>query len=281
MFRALSEAAMAKEDRDYLLGTYDDEIARLGLQHRVWRPRVLDAWRRAGVTTGTRIIDAGAGPGWASIDLAEIVGPKGRVEALERSERFLDYLDTAARQRGLVNIHTHKLDLVADSLPVGDVDAFWIRWVLAFVSDPLAVLHKLADALKPGGVAIIHEYLDYATWSLAPSIASHEEFREFVIKDWRATGGEPDIARSFPTLLPQVGLRVKELRPIVDVIGPSNYVWEWPASFIDIYPTHLAEAGKVTKDWAERVRGDFHAAERDPNTVMVTPMVLEVIAEKA
>jgi hypothetical protein len=37
-------------DRDYVLCTHDEEIARLGLQHAVWRPRVLDAWRRAGIT---------------------------------------------------------------------------------------------------------------------------------------------------------------------------------------------------------------------------------------
>ena len=37
------------EERDYLLGTHDAEVQRLGLQHRVWRPRVLDAWRRAGI----------------------------------------------------------------------------------------------------------------------------------------------------------------------------------------------------------------------------------------
>lgn len=29
-------------DRDYLLGTHDGELERLGLQHRVWRPAVLD-----------------------------------------------------------------------------------------------------------------------------------------------------------------------------------------------------------------------------------------------
>ena len=272
---------MAKEDRDYLLGTHDAEIARLGLQHRVWRPRVLDAWRRAGITVGTKVIDAGSGPGWASIDLAEIVGPNGRVDALERSDRFLAFLNQVAKERRLDNIRTHALDLVSDPLPVSGADAFWVRWVLAFVAEPLTVLRKLADALRPGGVAIIHEYLDYATWSFAPPIASHEEFREFVIKDWRATGGEPDIARSFPALLPQVGLRVRELRPIVDVISPANYVWHWPASFVDTYPEHLAEEGKVDAAWAERVKAEFHAAERDPNTVMVTPMVLEVIAEKA
>jgi SAM-dependent methyltransferase len=271
---------MTAKERTYLLGTNDQEIARLGLQHRVWRPRVLDAWRRAGITMGTRIIDAGAGPGFCSVDLAEIVGPAGKVHALERSAHFLAYLNETASRRGLENIHTSNLDLVTDSLPVEGADAFWIRWVLAFVSDPEAVLAKLASTLRPGGVAVIHEYLDYSTWSFAPSSPAQREFVDYVVKDWRATGGEPDIGRSLPRLLPKAGLRIKEMRPIVDVITPSNFVWNWPASFVDTYPDHLASAGKVDQAWADRVKAEFHSAESDPDTVMVTPMVLEVIAER-
>lgn len=271
---------MSAKERSYLLGTHDLEISRLGLQHRVWRPRVLDAWRRAGITVGSRIVDAGAGPGFAALDLAEIVGPQGRVHALERSRHFLDHLEQTAERRGLDNIETANLDLVTDPLPVTEADAFWIRWVLAFVSDPETVLAKLAETLRPGGVAVIHEYLDYSTWSFAPNSQVQREFLDFVIKDWRAAGGEPDIGRSLPRLLPKAGLRIRELRPIVDVIGPSNFVWQWPASFVETYPDHLAESGKVEPAWAERVKADFRSAESDPDTVMVTPMVLEVIAEK-
>ena len=68
------------DEKDYVLGTHDEEIARLGLQHRVWRPRVLDAWRRAGFTLGQTILDVGCGPGHATLDLAEIVGPRGRAD---------------------------------------------------------------------------------------------------------------------------------------------------------------------------------------------------------
>jgi hypothetical protein len=41
---------------DYVLGTHDGEISRLGLQHRVWRPHMLDAWMRAGMTTRSRVV---------------------------------------------------------------------------------------------------------------------------------------------------------------------------------------------------------------------------------
>ena len=84
-------------DRDYVLGTHDDEIARLALQHRVWRPRALDAWRRAGFTVGQTLLDIGCGPGHAAVDLAEIVGPSGRIVAMDRSRRFLDALEATVK----------------------------------------------------------------------------------------------------------------------------------------------------------------------------------------
>src|SRR5438874_5614567 len=84
--------------------THDEEVARPGLQHRVWRPTVSDCWQRAGITIGSRVIDIGAGPGYATVDLAEIVGPTGEVLAVERSARFLEVARQACAARSLTNV---------------------------------------------------------------------------------------------------------------------------------------------------------------------------------
>src|SRR5499426_1184603 len=107
-------------ERDYVLGTRDEELARLGLQHRVWRPVTLDCWQRAGITVGKRVLDIGAGPGYAAVDLAEIVGPTGEVVALERSQNFIRAMEAARRARSLTNVKIHELDLMQDELPKGD-----------------------------------------------------------------------------------------------------------------------------------------------------------------
>lgn len=268
------------EERDYLLGTHDAEVERLGLQHGVWRPRVLDAWHRAGVTSGSTVIDAGAGPGWASLDLAEIVGRGGRVHALERSARFVDILRHKAESRGMEQVSAHTVDLVTDALGVTGADAFWMRWVLAFVSDPVAVLAKLHGALRPGGVAVIHEYLDYGTFAVLPDSPAIEDFKRVVVDDWRASGGEPDIGRTLPALLPAAGFRIRSMQPLVETARKGDAIWQWPSSWGRNYPRFLADAGKVDQAWADRVIAVFDAAEADPNAVLITPMVLEVIAEK-
>ena len=88
-------------DSDHVLGTHDEEIARLGIQHQVWRPHMLDAWARAGMTRGSRVVDFGAGPGYATCDAAEIVGPRGQVTAIERSPHFLEFAGREMRRRNL------------------------------------------------------------------------------------------------------------------------------------------------------------------------------------
>src|SRR3982751_5316816 len=95
---------------DYVLGTHDEELARLGLQHRVWRPVVLECWQRTGITVGSRVLDVGAGPGYATVDLAEIVGPTGRVDAVERSSNFVNAIKNAVRRQSLANVDVHELD---------------------------------------------------------------------------------------------------------------------------------------------------------------------------
>lgn len=267
------------QDRDYVLGTHDVEIARLGLQHAVWRPRALDAWRRAGITRGQRIIDFGAGPGYAALDLADVVGPEGEVWALERSRRFLDHLDAVCQQRALSNIRTFECDLDRDALPVSGADAAWARWIFAFLPRPKAALAKLVAALKPGGLLVIHEYLDYSTWKLAERSSGFEDFVANVMATWRSSGGEPDIGRDIPAWLIEAGLDVS-VSPIVDVISPKSFTWAWPASFIESNAARQQELGMLTPAQAQAVRDVFAAAEANPHTLMTTPIVAEIIARK-
>src|SRR3954471_18987626 len=136
-----------KKERDYILGTNDEELERLGLQHRVWGSVVLNCWQNAGITVGSKVIDVGAGPGYATVDLAEIVGPQGRVTAIERSARYVQALRERCDQNGLKNVDVHELDLMANELPVTGCDFSWCRWVASFVSDRALLVRKIEKAL--------------------------------------------------------------------------------------------------------------------------------------
>src|SRR4030081_1548401 len=105
------------KERDYVLGTHDEELERLGVQHRAWRPVVLDCWEKAGVIDGSRVLDVGAGPGYATVDLAEIVGPTGRVVAVERSSNFVNAIKSAIRTHSLSNVDVYNAAIINASSP--------------------------------------------------------------------------------------------------------------------------------------------------------------------
>lgn len=276
----MSTLRSTDRDHDYVLGTHQEELERLGLQHRAWRPTVLECWRQAGITRGWRVLDVGAGPGYAAVDLAEIVGEAGRVVAVERSRRFVEAAREACRARGLAQVEVLEMDLMTDPLPARDMDASWCRWVAAFVSSPATLVAKLAMALRPGGVAIFHEYADYASWRVAPRSPVIEEFVRRVMENWRAAGGEPDIALALPALLAAEGFRVLQATPRIFCARAGDPIWQWPASFIGVHLDRLLELGQVSQTWAASVRRDLEEREADGNSLMLTPLVLEIVAER-
>lgn len=268
------------QEREYVLGTHDEEIVRLGLQHRVWRPRAAAAWQLAGFRSGQTLVDLGCGPGYATLDLAEIAGPSGRVVAVDRSRRFLDSLRANAAARNLENIEVFEADLDEGDLPPVSADGIWVRWVFAFVREPADLLARASRLLKPGGKIVVHEYFNYATWGFAPRSEVFERFVRTVMETWRASGGEPDIGLELPRWMSELGLRVTSLRPIVDVISPSSFIWEWPKSFIEVGLARLIDLGRISSDDARRVIEEFARLSAAEESLMITPAVLEIVAEK-
>ena len=268
------------DDADYVLGTHDEEVERLGLQHRVWRPVASDCWRRAGITIGSRVLDVGAGPGYATIDLAEIVGPTGEVLAVERSARFLEVARRACAAHGLSQVRFQEADVVETEIGPLNFDFAWCRWVASFVASPVKLIANIAGALRSGGVAMFHEYSHYETFQFVPRRPALETFSEKVTASWKAAGGRPNVAVEFPALLHDAGLEIIEVHPRILTISPKSYVWQWPASFIEINLARLRELGHATEEWTEAVRREFAEAEADPRTLFTTPLFLEIIARR-
>jgi ubiquinone/menaquinone biosynthesis C-methylase UbiE len=268
------------EEKSYVIGTHEAEIARLGVQHRVWRSSTLDLWRLGGLTEGMVALDVGAGPGYASLDLAEVIGARGRVIAVERSHRFLDHLREAANARGVANIETIEADLLDFDWPQDIADFAWCRWVLAFINRPEMILEGIARALKPGGTLTIHEYYDYGSWHLAPPSAAFDSYVAKIIAKWRASGSEPDVGLSLMHLLPQCGLEISSVRPAVFTARMIDFAARWPNGFARGYLPVMENDGDITTKEAQNIVKLLDRYEADPNALVITPGVLQIVARK-
>ena len=130
-------------------------------------------------------------------------------------------------------------------------------------------------------VAVSHRAAAAVTLGSAPASARLAEFVQHVMASWRESGGEPNVARELPRHLGEAGCRILSSRPISFSASSSDPLWRWPASFIEVNLQRLLELGRADADWVAAVHADLRALESDANALLITPMVLEIIAEKA
>ena len=268
------------EEKEYLLGTRDDETRRLGFQHRVWAECTFALWERAGFGPGQTIVDLGCGPGFASIDLANLVGAGGRVIALDESKRFITFLKSEQESTGLGNIETRVGDVQSLDLPAESIDGAYARWVLCFVPKPESVVAAVANALKPNGTFAVMDYFNYPAFTFAPRSAALDRVVRAVIESWRSHGGDLDIMLRVPELMAARGLEVTDVRPIVRIARPGSALWEWPATFFRNFLPVLQQGGFLTSKECKAFEEDWQDRSANPESILITPPMLDVIGIK-
>ncbi|HTC80718.1 MAG TPA: hypothetical protein VK848_04225 [Acidimicrobiia bacterium] len=113
-------------------------MTELGLRNDVYRRPLATALERLGVGEGWRCVDVGAGGGYVSVALAEMVGRTGRVYAVDNDPRARDEVaKTAAAHTQVLAITQAGEDLL---LP-----------------EPVAVLSRMAKAVRVGGWVVAQE----------------------------------------------------------------------------------------------------------------------------
>ncbi|MBI2412726.1 MAG: methyltransferase domain-containing protein [Deltaproteobacteria bacterium] len=103
------------------------------------------------IKEGDRILDVATGIGEPAISAAKMVGPRGRVVAVDFSQGMLEVARRRASQLGLGNMEFHVMDGEELKLDEDGFDAVLCRWGLMFFPDPASALTTMTGLLKKGG----------------------------------------------------------------------------------------------------------------------------------
>jgi len=167
-------------------------------QDRKETPEALDLWlheggagflRSLGIGEGDRVLDFGCGPGGYVVPLAQIVGPGGRVIAVDRSAAQLSALRERMADcphREIVFVRRTDGGLTLDWIEDGSLDAVLLFDVLQHVPDWRSLFASVRRVLTVGGLLLVN-----------PSYLSHP--------------GKVDVER-MKTLLLDRGFRLEETR---------------------------------------------------------------------
>ena len=143
---------------------------------------------------GMRLLDVGCGPGTITMDLADLVGPGGRVTALERTEDALDLARAEASRRGTRNVDFAVGDVESLELVDGSFDVVHAHQVLQHVGDPVRALREMRRVCRPGGVVAARDS-DYAAFTWHPQVDELDRWLEVYSAVARSNQAEPDAGR--------------------------------------------------------------------------------------
>ena len=154
--------------RSYPLGNTGIEHERLSRQAAVLAPFTERVFRNAGIGSGQRVLDLGSGAGDVAMLLSSIVGPAGEVIGIERSSQSIACARERVQEAGLRNVSFVEAD-VGEIPAKSSFDAAVGRFILEFVSDPVAIVRSTAQRVTSGGALVFLE----PSWKTALIFSEH------------------------------------------------------------------------------------------------------------
>src|SRR6516164_6245045 len=109
---------------------------------------LLDRLHLAG---GEHVLEIGCGTGAVTLPLAQAVGERGRVVAVDISEPMLGVARQRVAESGMHNVTLLQGDAQVFALERAAFDVATSRMGIMFFADPVAAFSNIAGALKPDG----------------------------------------------------------------------------------------------------------------------------------
>ncbi len=112
------------------------------------------------VAAGQTVLEVGPGMGFFTLTLAHLVGPQGRVVAIDCQERMLARLRERVRRAGVaawVDVRTCPEHTLRVEDLAGAVDRILAFNVVHEAADPERMIGEMARALRPGGQLLLSE----------------------------------------------------------------------------------------------------------------------------
>jgi ubiquinone/menaquinone biosynthesis C-methylase UbiE len=236
--------------------THDTEFERLSLLEGIFDGATKRALVAAGIAPGWRCLEVGAGAGSIAAWMGDVVGPAGRVAAVDINTRFLSPL------RG-DNIEVHQADIRSVLLEPASFDMAHARFVLIHLADWRSALGSILALLKPGGRVVLEEPDFSSSRALAGATIARQSFdavHRAIEAMFTARGMDFAFGARLPTILQGYGLDDLALENDAPVVpGGSAFAKMMEMSTRQLQAKYLA-TGLAT---AEQIAG-YGAFTADP-----------------
>jgi putative heme-binding domain-containing protein len=123
------------------------------------------------IQPGATVADIGSGTGYFTWRLAERVGARGKVYAVDVQQSMLDLTRAAVNEHKLTNVEYVLATEQSIRLPERSLDLAFVAYAYHEFADPDATMSTIRRALKPNGRVLILEYAKES--KIAPASPLH------------------------------------------------------------------------------------------------------------
>ena len=111
-----------------------------------------------GPRPGSVVADVGSGSGFMARLFSQLVGPEGKVYAVDINSVMMDHVARRAEQEGITNLETVVCTDKSVELPPGSVDMMFICDTYHHFEYPMNTMRSIYEALRPGGQIVLVDF---------------------------------------------------------------------------------------------------------------------------
>jgi SAM-dependent methyltransferase len=207
----------------YALGRSRAETERLVAQHQLYGASTRQFLVGAGITAGMTVLDVGSGAGDVALQLAELVGPQGRVVGVDADAGVLGTARARVEAAGWTTV-SFTTGTLEELEPDREFDAVVGRWILMYLPDPAGFLRRARTFLRAGGIVAFQEGDIRRSARTYPRAPLHEEIARLVTPPPGAPGPDVDMGPKLFATFTAAGLPAPQLRYDTPIGGGPD----WP-----------------------------------------------------
>ncbi|MCY4524611.1 MAG: methyltransferase domain-containing protein [Halobacteriovoraceae bacterium] len=265
---------------DYILSEQMDEIERLKSQSDIWSEETRAFWKQAKIKVGMKGVDMGCGPGFACVELAEIVGESGSMTAFDGSENYLAYLKSQIKERQIKNIEVKRGDILETNLPDNHFDFIFTRMVLIYIPRLEKALEEFKRILKPKGMLLISDFYDYDQFNLNVDAPLFKKLVNLITRDFAERKADVKVGKRITRLLRESDFNVENMQAASKIAYSDDVAWQWPEGFFKIYIPDLLQRNKISSEQVDAFWREWKKLVSDKSVCFLGPALLQIIARK-
>nr|AGD93230.1 hypothetical protein orf211 [uncultured bacterium] len=266
-----------EELRSYIIKGGEEGRARLSVLARVLAPTTERLFDRFEPLKGRLAIDAGCGGGDVSFEIAERVGPHGRVVAIDLDETKLVSARQEAERRGASHVEFVKGSVI-EPWPAASASFVYVRFVLTHLTEPEALLARALEAMQSGGTIVVED-IDFAGHFCDPHNDAFFRFTELYVAAAKRRGADAFIGRRLARMLDTAGF-ADVGSSLVQPYGRTDDVKEVTLmTLAAISDAVVASELATIKEMAE-LKAELHAFTARPDTTVSLPRIFQAWGRK-